>query len=158
MDCIETIFELVRVANRDFGFLVEIARSDFPIEGISMPDLPWWGRRIEVNTRNIWMPQGGKEKGTVLISNARVGTGAPIPTGIMRFIANQLANSILSNIRKGADLAVTPGSRWHDRVKKDLDGFYKDLAAVEAAAAKRRPISVTNLPGPEVFDRPTKLA
>eukprot|EP00439_Symbiodinium_sp_Y106_P020721 s6882_g2.t1 len=43
---VETIFELIRVSNKDFGYLVEIARSDFPTEGrdFRLPRRRFWSK------------------------------------------------------------------------------------------------------------------
>lgn len=158
---IETIFELTRVANRGYGFLVEVARSDFPPAAVTgqtgLPEQPWWSRRIGVDTKNLWMPHGGGTTGTVLVSVARVEVGVSIPDYMLKFIADSLSQTVLANVRRGADLAAERGSPWHGRIEEDADGFYAELAAVEAAAADRPRLSVSSLPGPEVFDRPWHL-
>lgn len=154
---IETIFELVRVPNHKFGYLVEIARSEFPVGKRTLPEKKWWSTRINVDTRNLWLPCGGNNSGTILVSIARVDVGVPVPAAVQRFIANGFAQNILNNVRVGSAFGSDEASPWSERIRQDAEGFYAELAAVEAAAAKRRAVSVSDLPGEEVFDRPGKL-
>lgn len=155
---VEAIFELQRVCNWGFGFLTERILSDLPPGGPSIPsDRSWWTKRVQLDTKNIWMPRGGNATGTVLISVSRVQVGVPMPASVLTFVFNSLGPSILNNVRKGSALAMEKGSLWNDRLQRDADGFYAELAEVEAVAAKRKAVSTTELPGREIFDRPWKL-
>ena len=155
---IETIFELVRVSNKEFGYLVEIAKSDFPIKDrFKLPKQPFWRKRIQVDTKNLWLPVGGKETGTIIVSVSRVQVGVPIPSSALRFLANSFTKSILGNIKRGCALSSDESSPWHKRIKRDADGFYRELAGVEEAAHKRRSLSISELPSEEIFDRPWQL-
>jgi len=155
---VESIFELQRVVNKDFGFLIEIARSDFPTRGLSLPAKPWLTSRVSIDMKNIWLPIGGGAAGTILIAVSRVEAGVPIPESILRFVLQTLSGNCLANLRNGSTLAGMEGSPWHERLRQDADGFYAELAEVEAIAAKRREVSVRSLPGPEIFERPWRLS
>ncbi|CAJ1355143.1 unnamed protein product [Effrenium voratum] len=155
---IETVFELLRISNRDFGFLVEIAKSDFPVKGeLKLPRRPFWSKRIEVDTKNLWLPRGGNETGTIVVSVSRVQVGVPIPSSALRFLGNSFVKSILGNIKRGCALSSDESSPWNKRIKRDADGFYRELATVEDAAKNRRSLSVSELPGEDIFDRPWRL-
>merc|ERR1711971_1394666 len=130
---VETIFEMLRVSNFDFGFLVERVRSDFPADGLKFPKRPRWTKRIKVDTKNIWMPVGGGQIGTLMVSISRVHVGFPVPQSVLRFVFHNFAPSILDNIRRGAIMAKEPGSPWYERMQRDRDGFYAELARIEAA-------------------------
>lgn len=151
---VETLFELVRVVNCDFGFLVESARSEFPTKGRKLPKQPWWSMRASLDTRNLWLPAGGNSTGTILVSVARVEVGLPIAESALHFVLHSFAEGFFGSIRNGSTLAIKEGSPWRKRLLQDVDGFYAELKEVEAAAAKRRLISSGSLPGPEIFDRP----
>lgn len=158
---VESVFELLRVPNKEFGFLTEVARSDVNsnLSGLRKPPgISWWGRRIGVNNRNLWIPVGGKSgTGTILVSVAHVHVGVPIPGTMFRFLANQLSKTVLANLRRGAALAEEVGSPWHKRIILDKDGFYAELDAVESVTVRRGAVSLSNLPDPSVFDRPLTL-
>ncbi|CAJ1445646.1 unnamed protein product [Effrenium voratum] len=139
---IETVFELLRISNRDFGFLVEIAKSDFPVKGeLKLPRRPFWSKRIEVDTKNLWLPRGGNETGTIVVSVSRVQVGVPIPSSALRFLGNSswtaigFVKSILGNIKRGCALSSDESSPWNKRIKRDADGFYRELATVEDSLA-----------------------
>lgn len=155
---IETVFELVRISNKDFGYLVEIAKSDFPVKDrLKLPKRPFWSKRIQVDTKNLWLPVGGGETGTIVVSVSRVQVGVPIPSKALRFLANSFTKSILGNIKRGCALSSDETSPWHKRIKRDADGFYRELSGVEESARKRRQISISELPSEDIFDRPWSL-
>ncbi|CAE7672357.1 unnamed protein product [Symbiodinium microadriaticum] len=131
---VETIFELIRVSNKDFGYLVEIARSDFPTEGrdFQLPRRRFWSKRIEVDTQNLWLPRGGNETGLLMVSVSRVQVGVPIPSSALRFLANSFAKTILVNVKRGCALSSDESSPWYKRIRRDVDGFYAELREVEA--------------------------
>ncbi|CAK9115401.1 Uncharacterized protein SCF082_LOCUS53412 [Durusdinium trenchii] len=168
---IETVFELVRVSNKEFGFLaarltqsslggqVEVAKSDFPIKNsLKLPKRRLLSKRIQVDTKNLWLPVGGGKTGTIVVSVSRVQVGVPIPSSALRFLANSFTKSILGNIKRGCALSSDESSPWHKRIKRDADGFYHELATVEDAARKRRSISISQLPSEAIFDRPWGLS
>ncbi|CAK9028127.1 unnamed protein product [Durusdinium trenchii] len=103
---IETVFELVRVSNKEFGFLVEVAKSDFPIKNsLKLPKRRLLSKRIQVDTKNLWLPVGGGKTGTIVVSVSRVQVGVPIPSSALRFLANSFTKSILGNIKRGCALS-----------------------------------------------------
>ncbi|CAK0819135.1 unnamed protein product, partial [Prorocentrum cordatum] len=125
---IETIFELLRVSNYGYGFIIERALSEFnDTEHVhELPERPWWARRVSVDTKNLWLPAGGNQTGTFLVAVCRVQAGVSLREQWIEYLMQQFAPGILKNIRAGAELAMQAGSPWNQRLKRDADGFYKE--------------------------------
>lgn len=150
---LELIFEVFRVCNTKFGFLVECIRSEFPSEGLTMPEKSWRNTRIGVDTSNIWMPRGGGSDGTLLIQVSRIDLGIQVPEKMVKKILEKAAGGLVDNLITSATRAKEPGSIWQKRLAEDRDGLYAELQRVEDAAAKRNEVSVDSLPGAEIFER-----
>jgi hypothetical protein len=154
---IEMITEVLRRVDTKAGFLAECIRSDFPPGDLNLPPKHWQNVRIAVNTRQLALPRGGGEAGTITIQSSRVDVGFRIPEVALHFFCNRLAKDYLDNVRKCVRTAKDPSSPWHERLQNDEDGFYAELAAAEEAASRRQAFSVTELPGPEIFERSPRL-
>jgi len=154
---IETVFELLRVNNYGYGFIIERAMSEFNDTIRDLPERPWWARRVSLDTKNLWLPEGGNRSGTYLIAISRVKVGIPLREQWLTYLLHTLSPSILKNIRGGAHLAMEAGSPWNERLRKDADGFYRELEEVEQAAARREAVTMDTLPGDEIFDRKWSL-
>jgi hypothetical protein len=156
---LEAIFEVFRVANKEFGFLAECIRSEFPLDGL--PELPkkaWGVSRVSIDTANIWMPKGGGSPGTLLLQVSRVDLGFPIADKIIKAIVNKAASTLVDNLIKSATRAKEPGTIWQERLARDKEGLYAELKAVEEVAAKRREVSSGSPPELDVFARMGDLA
>lgn len=156
---IETIFELLRVSNYGYGFIIERALSEFnDTDHVhELPERPWWARRVSVDTKNLWLPAGGNQTGTYLLAVCRVQAGIALRQSWVEYLMQSFAPDILRNVRAGAALAMEEGSPWNQRLKHDADGFYKELEKVEQVAARREAVTMHTLPGEEIFDRPWSL-
>merc|ERR1711879_461296 len=62
---VETIFENLRIMNKDFGVVIEMLRSDFRNEDFDVPERSWFLNRVDVHTTNVWIPRGGGKHGTI---------------------------------------------------------------------------------------------
>lgn len=150
---VELLFEVFRVLNTEFGFLAETVTSNFSTEDLNIPKCDWATVRPRTETTCLWMPRGGKKSGTVLVQACRVDVGFSVPQSILKFLFEKLAPQYVRDLRKSAAKASEPDSPWQARIKADADGLYRDLAKVETAAKLRQEISVTSLPGKDVFRR-----
>jgi len=153
---IETIFEVFRVCNTDFGFFAEVIRSDFPASelGIAIPALESWRtKRINVDTCNIWIPCGSPDAGTILVQASRLELGFVVSKKMAKMAINSLAGTIVGNLKKQATMSKEPNTVWNERLEQDKFGIYAELAKVEAAAAKRRHVTTDSLPDASVFHR-----
>lgn len=147
---IELICEVVRFVDSKVGFLAECIRSDFtPPEGVPLPEKHWKNVRIETSAKQLALPRGGGQGGTVVLQVSRVEVGFRVPREALNFFCNRMAQDYLENLKKCVRIAKEPGSLWHKRLLEDADGFYGELKAAEDAASRRRAFSVTELPGPE---------
>mmetsp|Transcript_104182 Transcript_104182/g.206947 ORF Transcript_104182/g.206947 Transcript_104182/m.206947 type:complete len:392 (-) Transcript_104182:82-1257(-) len=154
---IEMITEVLRRVDTSVGFLAECIRSDFPSEHLTLPPKHWQNVRIRVATKQLAIPCGGGQAGTITIQTSRVDVGFRIPEVALHFFCNRLAKDYLENLKKCVRTAKDPSSAWHERLQKDVDGFYAELAAAEEAASRRQAFSVNELPGPEIFERSPRL-
>lgn len=150
---IELLFEVFRVTNEDFGFLVESIRADFPHEGRPIPQKHWRYKRIGVDTKNVWIPQGGGKIGTTCIQACRVDCGFRIPEAALSYFCKHLAGGMVSNMRKNSCRASEPGSPWKERMELDKFGLYKECKKAEVAAERRMTISAASLPPMDIFNR-----
>jgi len=154
---IEMITEVMRWVDAKSGFFAECIRSDFPPGDLNLPPKHWQNVRIAVNTRQLALPCGGGSAGTITIQSSRVDVGFRIPEMALHFFCNRLAKDYLENVKKCVRTAKDPSSPWYQRLQKDEDGFYAELAAAEEAASRRQAFSLTSLPGPEMFERSPRL-
>jgi len=154
---VELLFEVLRVRNRQFGFLTESIRSNFPADGRHIPEKGRRSIRPWIYTANLWMPRGGGQPGTVLVQVCRVDCGMNVPQWVLNFVFRQLASTFMSDLKKSAARAQEAGSPWAQRIADDASGLYQDLRNIEAAAQQRRHVTAQTLPGNEVFDRPLRL-
>mmetsp|Transcript_47301 Transcript_47301/g.88603 ORF Transcript_47301/g.88603 Transcript_47301/m.88603 type:complete len:408 (+) Transcript_47301:46-1269(+) len=151
---VELIFEVFRVCDDDFGFLTENIRSDFPEDGVPMPKRHWRYRRINITTKNIWIPRGGGESGTTCMQVVNVELGFHIPDIMLKKVIATAAKNMITGLQTNSEKAAKPGSKWQDRLESDKSGFYTMCRRAEAAAAKRSAISANNLPTAEIFKAP----
>jgi len=154
---VELLFEILRVRNHDFGFLVESIRSSFPAAGRRIPERGRRSIRPWVYTTNFWMPRGGGQPGTVLVQVTRVDCTVSVPQFVLNFVFRQLASSFMANLRKSASRALEEGNPWAQRIVADESGLYRSLRELESVAAQRRTVAAQTMPGKEVFDRPWTL-
>merc|ERR1712203_50897 len=109
--------------------------------------------RVCVNTRNIWMPRGGSEVGTVALQVTRVDPGVKVSDRVLSFFFQTFVGNMAGDLQKQAAQLSKPGSPWLARMERDSDGLYAELQQLEQIASQRRPVSTSNLPGIEVLER-----
>lgn len=161
---IELLVENTRIINRDYGLLVERVLSTFPTHGLEMPERSWMSTRVHSSTTNLWIPQGGGSKRTLMLSEGVVDAGFQVPDSLLYFVCQQAAPNITEQLRKhsilaGSDEAVlgwfgSTDNPWKERIRTDERGFYAELKEAEAAAAWRPEISLGNLPSRQCLARP----
>lgn len=150
--------ETMRVPESRFGFVIESVRSEFPTEGLNMPNKKgWFTVKPWISTTNTWMPRGGEERGTVLVQVTRVDVPMTVPQAILDFVFRNLAKSFMGDLQKGASKALDPESPWAKRIAEDRFGMYAKLRDLEAVARQRGAVSAQSMPGSSVFDRPWRL-
>mmetsp|Transcript_34219 Transcript_34219/g.78025 ORF Transcript_34219/g.78025 Transcript_34219/m.78025 type:complete len:454 (+) Transcript_34219:56-1417(+) len=155
---IEVIIEVMRFVNHDYGFLAERIRSEFPLDKELVPPKHWRNKRITVDTRSAVIPCGGGKGGTITMQASRVDLGFQLPKYALDFFCTKLSQDYLNNVRTCVKLVNEPGNPWKERLEADKDGFYAELAKADEVAQRREHISLKNLPGPEIFDRPGKFS
>jgi len=154
---VEFVTETLRRVDKKMGYYTECIRSDFSPGDLNLPPKHWQNVRINVDTKQLALARGGGEAGTIIMQSARVDVGFRIPEVVLHFFCNRAAKDYLENLRKCCRTARDPNEPWHERLQKDEDGFYAELAAAEEAASRRQAFSVTSLPGPELFERSPRL-
>jgi len=155
---IELIIEVMRFVNHDYGFLAERIRSDFPLDKELLPPKHWRNKRITADTRSVVIPCGGGKGGTITMQASKVDLGFQLPKYALDFFCSKLSQDYLNNLRTCVKLVNEPDSPWRERLAADKDGFYAELAKADEVAQRREHISLKNLPGPEIFDRPGKFS
>lgn len=155
---LEAIFEVIRICNKQFGFLAECIRSDFPAEGFTIPGRSWRNSRVTVDTSNMWIPRGGSSRGTLLVQVTRIDFGFHIPERVAKALLSKVAPGIVDNLITSATRAKEPGSIWQERLQKDADGLYGELRKVEEIARRRSEVSTESLPSLDVFRRKHQLS
>jgi len=153
---VEFITEVLRRVDTKLGFYTESINSDFPPGDLNLPPKHWQHVRIGVNTRSLALARGGGESGTIIVQTARIDAGIRIPEVVLHFFCNRTAKDYLENIRKCVRIARDPSSPFHERLQKDEEGLYKELADAEEAASRRQAFSVTELPEPEFLGGSTR--
>jgi len=147
----------MRFIDKNFGFMAERIVSDFPMAEDLLPPKSFRNKRVSVDTKNMAFPCGGGKPGTIMLQATKVDAGFRVPEFAINFFCNRLAQDFLDNTIKCVKIVDEPGSPWNERLSEDPDGFYKELAQVDEAAAHRAAYSVAELPGPEIFDRPKRV-
>lgn len=156
---VELMFEVLRFCNKDFGFCAECIRSAFPHEDRPIPKKHWRDVRVSIDTKNIWVPRGGGRSGTAVVQQTRVEAGFRISDWILKTFAAKIATALVENMKKSATRVADPKGPYPERMENDTLGFYRQLAEVEAAAARRPPITVQDLASRQsIFSRPLRLA
>lgn len=150
---IELLFEVFRVTDEKFGFLAESIRADFPPAGRPIPERHWRYKRMCIDTKNLWIPHGGEQKGTSVIQATRVDVGFRIPEYVLSYFIYHFAGGMVGNVQKNSSRALQPGSPWEERLVSDQHGLYAQCRKAEAAARKREPTSAATLPTDEIFQR-----
>lgn len=161
----DVVYEVMRMVNKSYGMLMETMRSEFPLDGITMPERGWITKRVEVAMTSIWLPLGGDSVGTILVQEAHVDLGFQVPSSMLQMLIDGSMPSFLDDFRKGAAMvtealaaekagAVGELAPWLERLRRDDQGLYAELREAESAAAMRAPITMDALPGSEVTARP----
>mmetsp|Transcript_28776 Transcript_28776/g.66875 ORF Transcript_28776/g.66875 Transcript_28776/m.66875 type:complete len:458 (+) Transcript_28776:79-1452(+) len=155
---IELIIEVMRFVDHRYGFLAERIRSDFPLDKKLQPAKSWRNKRIAADTRSMVVPCGGGKPGCITMQASRVDLGFQLPKYALDFFCSKLSQDYLNNLRTCLRLVAQPNSPWSERLAADKDGFYAELARADEVAQTREEVSLHNLPGPEIFDRPWRFS
>lgn len=153
---IEVVSERLRFFNHDFGCVAEFLSSDFPADGVPVPPrrrVP----RVSAEMSTLMIPVGGGRGGTIIVQQTRVEPGFWVPDRVMAAILKTFVPGLLANTRKGVERVSDPQEPWRARITEDADGLYKESLEVEAVAQGRSAVSLSDLPGVELFERRWRL-
>jgi hypothetical protein len=154
---IEVISEQLRFFNHDFGCVAQFLSSDFPADDVSVPErrrVP----RVSAEMSTLMIPVGGGKQGTIIVQQTRVEPSFWVPDRVMAAILKTFVPGLLANTKKGVERVSDPQEPWRERINRDLDGLYTESREVEAVARGRRVVSLNDLPGVELFERPWKIS
>mmetsp|Transcript_109115 Transcript_109115/g.314302 ORF Transcript_109115/g.314302 Transcript_109115/m.314302 type:complete len:414 (-) Transcript_109115:28-1269(-) len=154
---VELVLEIIRHRNRDFGYLLEIARTEFSQDGLTMPKRGFGAIRPWINHTTLWIPRGGGSNGTTVVQLSRVDCTMAVPKWILHFLLRNMATTFVNDLRNTAEMASKPGSLWKERIERDACALYGKLREVERAAAGRSEVRFDSVPGRQVFDRRWRL-
>eukprot|EP00933_Yihiella_yeosuensis_P033438 TRINITY_DN27142_c0_g1_i1.p1 TRINITY_DN27142_c0_g1~~TRINITY_DN27142_c0_g1_i1.p1 ORF type:complete len:394 (-),score=42.94 TRINITY_DN27142_c0_g1_i1:65-1246(-) len=147
---IETLVEVTRIPNKEYGMLVEVIRSNFPTE-VEVPPGSWLSSRVDVNATNLWIPKGSDKRGTILIQESLVDVGLA-GESILKMV---LDIGMTDTLKKFSDMPklVKTSTTWSERLRNDRTGLYSVLQNIEKVASLRTSeVSLENLPcGEEVM-------
>jgi len=147
----ENVAENFRVCDKSFGFFMESVSTDFEHGDLPIPPASWRTFFMSADIKSLWLPRGGGVDSTILVQLSRFGVPAALPSSLLKRMVQMFAPNLVEDAVGAARRASEPGSRWHQRLHEDSDGFYRELREAEAAAAKRGSISLDTLPGPEIL-------
>lgn len=139
--------------------MVEILRKDFPAEGSELPAEVWFLKRITMDSVNVWIPKGGRAKGTLLIQKMTVDPGIHMPDFICNYLLNQVSQATLASFRNVATQVPNEESDnfWQSRLHADEQGLYAELAELASIRGHGAEVDCCHLPGAEVIQREDRL-
>jgi len=153
----ELVIEIVRHRDTRFGYLLEVARTEFPHEGAGIPKKAWGAIRPWIYTTNFWMPRGGGQTGCTIVQVTRVDCTMSVPAWVLNFVFKKMSTTFIEDLRSSAIKALQPESPWAQKIKEDKHGFYRELRKIEEVAGTRHEVSAKTVPKKDVFDRPWRL-
>lgn len=153
----ELVIEIVRHRDKRFGYVLEVARSEFPQENVNLPKKAWGAIRPWIYTTNLWLPRGNGQSGCTIVQVTRVDCTMSVPSWVLNFVFSKMSTTFINDLRSSALKALSPTSPWAAKIKEDQHGFYAELRKVEEVAAEREEVKATSVPGIELFDRPWRL-
>lgn len=153
----ELLLEIVRYRDRRFGFLVEVARSDFCQDGVPVPPKRWGVVRPWVYNTNLWIPRGGGAPGTTIVQVNRVDCTLSLPSWVLSFLFRNMSTRFIRDLRASAAKSAEPGSPWARRIEDDERRLYSEARKVEDAADARPAARLGCLPGQWIFERDWRL-
>mmetsp|Transcript_118257 Transcript_118257/g.341867 ORF Transcript_118257/g.341867 Transcript_118257/m.341867 type:complete len:412 (+) Transcript_118257:81-1316(+) len=153
----ELVIEVVRHRDKRFGYVVEVARSEFPQVDEDIPKKAWGAIRPWVYNANLWMPRGDGKLGCTIVQVTRVDCTFSVPSWVLNFIFKKMSTTFINDLRSSAIKALNPESPWAKKIKEDKDGFYEELRRIEGAAQWRQEVRAKSVPDSGIFDRPWRL-
>lgn len=153
----ELVFEIIRHRDRRFGYVLEVARTEFSHEGVTLPKKAWGAIRPWIYTTNLWMPRGAGKRGCTIVQVTRVDCTVSVPTWVLNFVFKKMSTTFIADLRSSALKALHPDSPWAKKIQEDKDGFYRELRRIDEAAEGRREVRAKTVPGREIFDRKWRL-
>eukprot|EP00429_Kryptoperidinium_foliaceum_P048580 CAMPEP_0176111718 /NCGR_PEP_ID=MMETSP0120_2-20121206/56101_1 /TAXON_ID=160619 /ORGANISM="Kryptoperidinium foliaceum, Strain CCMP 1326" /LENGTH=406 /DNA_ID=CAMNT_0017445935 /DNA_START=148 /DNA_END=1367 /DNA_ORIENTATION=- len=153
----EVLIEVIRHRDYEFGYLMEVVRSEFSCEGFELPAKGWGVIRPWVYNTNLWIPRGGGQAGTTIVQVSIIDCTMSVPSWFLNVLISKMSTAFINDLRSSAKKAMQPESPWANRIEEDAAGFYSELRNIEAAAATRREVRVNSVPDHELFHRPWRL-
>jgi len=153
---VELLAETLRFCDHDFGFVAQRVSSNFPSDGVLFPKRRY--QRVDAEVETLLIPRGGGQVGTIVLQQTRVDPRFWVPERVLTTFFRSFVPALLMNFKLGLEKIRNPREPWLDRISNDDQGLYAEVRHVEAVAAKRRTITLDNLPGSELFERPWRLS